>query len=32
MVTVTTLVSFEHGAVPVITYLNVDVVAPVKGT
>jgi hypothetical protein len=31
IVTVTTLVSFAHGAVPVITYLNVDVVAPAVG-
>ena len=32
MVTVTTLVSFEHGAVPVIIYWKVDVVAPAAGT
>ena len=32
MVTVTTLVSLPHGAAPVITYLNVDVVAPAAGT
>ena len=32
MVTVTTLVSLIHGDVPVITYLNVLVVAPADGT
>ena len=32
MFTVAIDVSFAHGAVPILTYLNVDVVAPTAGT
>ena len=32
ILTVTTLVSFGHGVVPVTIYLNVEVVAPAAGT